>query len=60
LLLAIVSGSPSFGSAYMEDFPYNLEDFASPTWSVSLCHYMCNLIYHLFIIFPILVHLHGD
>ncbi|XP_059441149.1 uncharacterized protein LOC132173627 isoform X2 [Corylus avellana] len=32
LLLAIVSGSPSFGSAYMEDFPYNLEDFASPTW----------------------------
>ncbi|XP_042949109.1 uncharacterized protein LOC122281567 isoform X5 [Carya illinoinensis] len=31
LLLAIVSGSPSFGSAYMEEFPYNLEDFASPT-----------------------------
>ena len=34
LLLAIVSGSPFFGSAYMEEFPYNLEDFSSSTWSV--------------------------
>nr|POE55391.1 hypothetical protein CFP56_61659 [Quercus suber] len=31
LLLAIVSGSPFFGSAYMEEFPYNLEDFSSST-----------------------------
>ncbi|XP_021667302.2 uncharacterized protein LOC110655333 isoform X2 [Hevea brasiliensis] len=38
LLLAIVRGSLSFGSAYMEEFPYNLEDYASPSWfsSVSL------------------------
>ena len=34
LLLAIVRGSPFFGSAYMEEFPYNLEEFLSPTWSV--------------------------
>ena len=34
LLLAIVSGSPILGSAYMEEFPYNLEDFSSSTWSV--------------------------
>ncbi|EXB50294.1 hypothetical protein L484_017832 [Morus notabilis] len=32
LLLAIVSGRPSFGAAYMEEFPYNLEDYASPNW----------------------------
>lgn len=32
LLLAIVSGRPSFGSAYMDEFPYNLEDHASPSW----------------------------
>jgi hypothetical protein len=33
LLLAIVKGRPSFGSAYLEEFPYNLEDYASPSWS---------------------------
>ncbi|KAF5728208.1 hypothetical protein HS088_TW21G00353 [Tripterygium wilfordii] len=32
LLLSIIRGGPYFGSAYMEEFPYNLEDFASPTW----------------------------
>ncbi|PKI67693.1 uncharacterized protein LOC116192162 isoform X1 [Punica granatum] len=32
LLLAIVHGKPSFGSAYMEEFPYNIEDHASPNW----------------------------
>ncbi|KAM6556253.1 hypothetical protein CsatB_003272 [Cannabis sativa] len=32
LILAIVSGRPSFGAAYMEEFPYNLEDYASPNW----------------------------
>ncbi|KAJ6752247.1 hypothetical protein OIU85_002652 [Salix viminalis] len=32
LLLAIVKGRPSFGSAYLEEFPYNLEDYASPSW----------------------------
>lgn len=34
LLLAIVSGRPAFGAAYMEEFPFNLEDYSSPTWSV--------------------------
>lgn len=32
MLLAILQGRPSFGSAYMDEFPYNLEDHASPTW----------------------------
>ncbi|WCJ31882.1 hypothetical protein M5689_013333 [Euphorbia peplus] len=32
LLLAIVRGRLSFGSAFMEKFPYNLEDYASPGW----------------------------
>ncbi|XP_024160593.1 uncharacterized protein LOC112167757 isoform X2 [Rosa chinensis] len=32
LLLAVVSGRPSLGAAYMEEFPYNLEDYASPKW----------------------------
>ncbi|XP_056167551.1 uncharacterized protein LOC130134424 isoform X1 [Syzygium oleosum] len=32
LLLAIVHGRPLFGSAYMEEFPYNVEDHASPLW----------------------------
>lgn len=34
LLLAIVRGKPSFGSAYLEEFPYNIEDHASPNWLV--------------------------
>ncbi|KAK6946890.1 LOW QUALITY PROTEIN: Nucleolar pre-ribosomal-associated protein 1, N-terminal [Dillenia turbinata] len=32
LLLAIIDGRPSFGSAYMNEFPYSLEDHASSTW----------------------------
>ncbi|KAK3026898.1 hypothetical protein RJ639_041367 [Escallonia herrerae] len=32
LLLSIVNGSALFGSAYLDEFPYNLEDHASPTW----------------------------
>ncbi|KAL3736326.1 hypothetical protein ACJRO7_025308 [Eucalyptus globulus] len=32
LLLAIVRGRPLFGSAYMEEFPYNVEDHSSPLW----------------------------
>ncbi|XP_027162829.1 uncharacterized protein LOC113763268 [Coffea eugenioides] len=32
LLLAIVKGRPAFGSAYLENFPHNLEDLASPNW----------------------------
>ncbi|KAH7866929.1 hypothetical protein Vadar_026855 [Vaccinium darrowii] len=32
LLLAIVKGRPLFGSAYMDEFPYNVEDNASPNW----------------------------
>ena len=33
LLLAIVHGRPFLGGAYMEEFPYNLEDYASAHWS---------------------------
>lgn len=36
LLLAIVKGKPSFGSAYLDEFPYNLEDHASSNWLVFL------------------------
>nr|XP_043632579.1 uncharacterized protein LOC122603821 isoform X2 [Erigeron canadensis] len=36
LLLAIVRGKPSFGSAYLDEFPYNLEDHASWFAAVSL------------------------
>lgn len=32
LLLAIIRGQPAFCSTYLEEFPYNLEDFLSPTW----------------------------
>ncbi|BBH01972.1 hypothetical protein Prudu_012398 [Prunus dulcis] len=32
LLLAIVNGRPPIAAAYMVEFPYNLEDCASPTW----------------------------
>ncbi|KAJ4837428.1 hypothetical protein Tsubulata_012761 [Turnera subulata] len=37
LLLSIVRGRLSLGSAYLEEFPYNLEDFASPTWFDTVC-----------------------
>ncbi|XP_071738783.1 uncharacterized protein [Rutidosis leptorrhynchoides] len=36
LLLAIVRGRPSFGSAYLDEFPYGLEDHASWFAAVSL------------------------
>ncbi|CAN1172113.1 Nucleolar pre-ribosomal-associated protein 1 [Linum perenne] len=32
LLLEIVKRNPFLGAAYMEEIPYNLEDFASPAW----------------------------
>ncbi|KAK2639656.1 hypothetical protein Ddye_027451 [Dipteronia dyeriana] len=32
LLLAILRGRPSLGAAYLDEFPYNLEDYASSTW----------------------------
>ncbi|XP_073033486.1 uncharacterized protein [Primulina eburnea] len=32
LLLAIVKVTPSFGSAYLDDFPYNIEDLSSSDW----------------------------
>ncbi|XP_050368197.1 uncharacterized protein LOC126786419 [Argentina anserina] len=32
LLLAVVSRRPYLGAAYMEEFPYNLEDYSSPKW----------------------------
>ncbi|CAI0379864.1 unnamed protein product [Linum tenue] len=32
LLLEIVKRRPFLGAAYMEEIPYNLEDFASPAW----------------------------
>lgn len=34
LLLAIVRGRPSLASAFFEEFPYNVENFASPSWLV--------------------------
>ena len=34
LLLAIVKGRPSLASAFFEEFPYNVENFASPSWLV--------------------------
>ncbi|XP_024971204.1 uncharacterized protein LOC112510123 isoform X2 [Cynara cardunculus var. scolymus] len=36
LLLGIVRGRPSFGSAYLDEFPYNLEDNATWFAAVSL------------------------
>ncbi|GFQ04880.1 nucleolar pre-ribosomal-associated protein 1 [Phtheirospermum japonicum] len=36
LLLAIVNGRPSFGSAYLDDFPYSLEDLASDNWFAAI------------------------
>ncbi|XP_076895789.1 uncharacterized protein LOC143548550 [Bidens hawaiensis] len=36
LLLAIVRGRPAFGSAYLDEFPYNLEDHSSWFDAVSL------------------------
>ncbi|KAK0600723.1 hypothetical protein LWI29_017841 [Acer saccharum] len=32
LLLAILQGRPSLGATYLDEFPYNLEDYASSTW----------------------------
>ncbi|XP_017980621.1 PREDICTED: uncharacterized protein LOC18594767 isoform X1 [Theobroma cacao] len=32
LLLATLRGRPSLGAAYMDEFPYSVEDHASPTW----------------------------
>lgn len=32
LLLAIVKGRPSLACLYMDEYPYNLEDHASPSW----------------------------
>ncbi|CAL9226999.1 unnamed protein product [Arabidopsis halleri] len=36
LLLAIVRGRPSLASAFLDEFPYNVEDFASPSWFSSI------------------------
>ncbi|KAK4360686.1 hypothetical protein RND71_019638 [Anisodus tanguticus] len=36
LLLAIVKGKPSFGSAYLDEFPYSLEDPSSRNWFASV------------------------
>ncbi|KAI4306089.1 hypothetical protein L6164_029398 [Bauhinia variegata] len=32
LLLSIVNCRPSFGLLYLEEFPYNIEDYTSPSW----------------------------
>ncbi|XWS10328.1 hypothetical protein CRYUN_Cryun39dG0066900 [Craigia yunnanensis] len=32
LLLATLRGRPSLGAAYMDEFPFSVEDHASPTW----------------------------
>ncbi|XP_054820166.1 uncharacterized protein LOC129319197 isoform X2 [Prosopis cineraria] len=46
LLLAIVNSQPSFGLSYLEEFPYNLEDYMSPSWfaAVSLAASLVSLI----------------
>ncbi|CAE5993003.1 unnamed protein product [Arabidopsis arenosa] len=36
LLLAIVRGRPSLTSAFLEQFPYNVKDFSSPSWVSSI------------------------
>ncbi|CAH2077824.1 unnamed protein product [Thlaspi arvense] len=36
LLLAIATSRTSLASAFLEEFPYNVEDFASPSWSSSI------------------------
>ncbi|KAG2244852.1 hypothetical protein Bca52824_093324 [Brassica carinata] len=36
LLLAIVKGRPSLASAFFEEFPYIVENFASPSWVSSI------------------------
>ncbi|XP_052200530.1 uncharacterized protein LOC127806944 isoform X2 [Diospyros lotus] len=36
LLLAIVKENPSFVSLYIDVFPYNLEDYTSPTWFAAI------------------------
>lgn len=36
LLLAIVRGRPLFGSLYLDEFPYSIEDVASDNWYVFL------------------------
>lgn len=51
LLLAIFKGRPSLGSAYMSEFPYNLEDYTSPTWSAFLCGIKFHICLFLFFFF---------
>ncbi|CAI9787201.1 unnamed protein product [Fraxinus pennsylvanica] len=36
LLLAIVNGRPLLGSAYLDEFHFNLEDLTSPNWSAAV------------------------
>lgn len=38
LLLAIVKGKSSFGSAYLDKFPYNLEDPSSRNWLENIAY----------------------
>ncbi|KAL9667065.1 hypothetical protein QQ045_001411 [Rhodiola kirilowii] len=35
LLLSVFKGRPSLASAYLDEFPYNFEDHASPNWSAA-------------------------
>lgn len=48
LLLAIVKGRPLFGSAFMDEFPYNVEDNASPNWLGFLLSALHMLFYYMF------------
>ncbi|KAK4385950.1 hypothetical protein Sango_2719000 [Sesamum angolense] len=36
LLMAIVRGRPSLGSAYLDEFPYSIEDLASDNWFAAI------------------------
>lgn len=64
LLLAIVNGRPYLCSAYMDEFPYNLEDHASSTWLDSYrLKRSCTWSFFFFLIYflsSLSVSVHGD
>lgn len=42
LLMEILRGRPALGSAYLDEFPYNLEDHASPSWLAAYMLFCCH------------------
>lgn len=49
LLLAIVKGRPAFGSVYLDQFPYNVEDLAAPNW-LEICSSIYSFCYAFYIV----------